>query len=371
MSEAVLVSRAQVLAHRVRTHGLDRAHRSIDELTILDLGVQDTGSGGAPLALLARLPGTVTPTIPDSWSRVWSVRGAPHWHRTTDLRTTARALWPADDADAGARLAGTGTRFRKAGIDPLEGLRTAAEALRRVVSTPMPKGEVSAAVTAALPDAYSYACRACQATHIQDNLLRLAALPAGLRLQPDTSPPVLARVPRWPGVPDRQEGAGAVVEAYLRVHGPSTPAAVANYVQTTKQAVQAAWPDGLVDVRVDGTACWLLEDQVDDLVHAPAPRLVRLLPSCDPWLLARDRDLVAPGKAHQKALWPVLGWPGAVLVDGEVAGTWRPKATSKRLDLTVTPFGELPKVTRAAIEAEAEQVAALRRLPEVRVGYTS
>jgi hypothetical protein len=279
----------------------------------------------------------------------------------------AKALWPADDSDAGARLAGTGTIFRKAGIDPLEGLRTAAEALRKIVTKPMAKGDVSAAVTKALPEEYSYFCRPCQAIHIQDSLLRLAALPAGLRLEPDTSPPVLAPIPKWPGVPKEQSGGGAVLDSYLRIHGPTTPAAAATYLQTNQRAVKTSWPDGLVEVRVGGTAAWLPEEQLDDLLTAPAPELVRLIPSCDPWLLARDRDLVVPTKAHQKALWPVIGWPGGVLVDGEVVGTWRTKATTKRLDVNVTAFAMVPKRALADLEDEAAIVARLRGLDDVRV----
>jgi hypothetical protein len=360
------VTRQQVLAHRVQAHGLDRATSKPADLAILDLGVQDTGSGGAPAALAARLPDGKG-AIPPTWVRTWSVRGAPHWYREGDVVAAAKALWPADDSDAGARLAGTGTIFRKAGIDPLDGLRTAAMALRKIVKKPMAKGDVSAAVTEALPEEYSYFCRPCQATHIQDSLLRLAALPAGLRLEPDTSPPVLAPIPRWPGVPKEQSGGGAVVDAYLRIHGPTTRAATATYLQTNQRALKPMWPDGLIEVRVDGGPAWLPEELLDDLLAAPAPELVRLVPACDPWLLARDRDLVVPKKAHHKALWPVIGWPGGVLVDGEIVGTWRTKATTKRLDVNVTAFAKLPKRVLADLEDEGSIVARLRGLDDARV----
>lgn len=363
------VSRKQALVHRVRTHGLDRSAPKPPDLRILDLGVQDTGAGGAPVALAARLPHGEA-AIPPSWVRTWSVRGAPHWYRKRDVVAMGKALWPTDDKDAGSRLVGTGTIFRNAGIDPLDGLRTTADALRRIVTEPMTKGDVSAAATKALPEDYSGFCRGCQATHVQDSLLRLAALPAGLRLEPDTSPPVLAPIAGWPGVPAEQSGGGAVVDAYLGIHGPSTPATVATYLQTNQGAVRSTWPDGLAEVRIDGAAVWLPEDQLDDLLTAPPVDLVRLLPSCDPWLLARDRDLVVPERAHRKALWPMIGWPGGVLFDGEIVGTWRTKATTKRLDVNIDAFAKLPRRVLADLDNEGALVAGLRGLTDVQVNVT-
>jgi len=128
------------------------------------------------------------------------------------------------------------------------------------------------------------------------------------------------------------------------------------------------WPDRkLVEVSVDGSPAWLPADRVDALTSAPPPEVVRLLGAFDPYLQARDRALIVPDKALYKTLWPVLGRPGALFVDGEVAGTWRPRAAGKKLTLTVEAFAPLPPSTWAAIEAEAERVAAVRGAPDVAV----
>jgi hypothetical protein len=271
--------------------------------------------------------------------------------------------------DGAARLAGFGPTARKAGLDPVEVVRTTAEALRSIVRTPLVKGEVSAAVTAAVPDGYSYECRGCKAFHIQEQLLRVACLPAGLAIEPGTSPPVLRPLARWRRLPARAKGPAALVRAYLRVLGPAKPADVAGYLQASLAAIKQHWPADAVEVRVDGRPAWIAEEHLADLQAAPEPRVVRLLPRSDPWLQARDRALIVPDKARQRALWPVIGQPGALLVDGEVIGAWRTRASGKRLVVKVQPFGRLAAATRRAVEEEAAVVAAVRGQADVSVTF--
>ena len=51
----------------------------------------------------------------------------------------------------------------------------------------------------------------------------------------------------------------------------------------------------------------------------------RLLRSGDAFFLLQgaDRDLLVPDVDRQRELWTPRVWPGALLVDGEIAGTWR------------------------------------------------
>ena len=66
-----------------------------------------------------------------------------------------------------------------------------------------------------------------------------------------------------------------------------------------------------------------------------------------------------PDKSRYKALWPVLGRPGVIFVDGEVLGTWRAKTSGKKLTITLDEFSPVPK---DAVDAEAERVAEVRGL---------
>lgn len=92
---------------------------------------------------------------------------------------------------------------------------------------------------------------------------------------------------------------------------------------------------------------------------------MRLLPPSDPLLQGRDRDLLVPDRAHQKALWRALQSPGALLVNGEITGTWRAKLAGKRrLDVEVRPFSSLAPADRAKIGEQAQRVAAVRGVAE-------
>ncbi|MEQ7126777.1 winged helix DNA-binding domain-containing protein [Actinopolymorpha sp. B11F2] len=372
------VDRRQVLAYRVAAHGLARDVKDPRDLGVLDLGIQDSQFGTARLALAARLPFVPTAAAGDpvsdetTYALLWSFRGAPHLHRRTDLPALTAALWPLDDADAMTRLASARKPMAQAGISGLEAFTAAAKAMRAVVTKALPKGEVSAGVTAALSDAYAYACRSCASTHVYGSIFQLVGLPAGVRHVPDRAPLTLVPLEGRSRVPTKAAGTVDVVRTYLRLHGPASAAEAASYLGTTQAKVRTVWPDDLAEVSVEGRRCWLPEEQLLLLRKASRAPYVRLLPALDPFLQSRDRDLLVPDPGQQKVLWKILGNPGALLVDGEVAGTWRVRGTGKkRLTVTVEAFGTLSAKVRAAIDAEAARIAQLREASDVAVSYGS
>jgi Winged helix DNA-binding domain len=369
---AIDIDRERVVAYRIAAHELDRSVADPSTLAVVDLGVQDTPYGSARLALAARLaePDSTNPGGGGADDReltlVWSVRGAPHLHRPADLPRLAEALWPHSDADATARL--PYTPIKEGARLGVAAFTAAARALHDVVRAPMPKGEVSTAVSARVPASLTYWCEPCGAQHISGGLFQQVGLPAGVRVIPTGPGTTLAPIDGWPGVPTESAGAGSVASAYLRLLGPATPADVAKFLGTSVAELRRCWPDDLVEVRVDGRRGWLPADRVGALRSAPAPRLVRLLPPADPFLQGRDRALLVPDKDRQSAVWSSIGKPGALLVDGEIAGTWRARAAGRdTLDVTVTAFEPPGPKTRAAIETEAGHVAAARGVRNVRV----
>lgn len=212
-------------------------------------------------------------------------------------------------------------------------------------------------------------CRGCDTHHVGEQLMRLAALPAGLRLVPGAKPATLEPIPGWAGPPEATDGLGTLITAYLRSHGPARRGDVAAYFDARPAVIEAAWPrSDVVEVSVEGRSCWVAADALDALRRPPAPRLTRLLARSDPWLTARDRELTVPDKDHRKEVWKILGSPGALLVDGEVVGTWRARAKGRGLAVSVAPFGDLVPRTVRELTAEAERVAITRGANDVAVG---
>jgi hypothetical protein len=376
----VKLSREQVIAYRVEAQGLHRDATTVGDLGVLDIGVQEAMGQPAGLAFAARLPASVA-VGPDAvpvgpghrLALAWTLRGAPHVHRRKDLDAVGRALWPLSEADAAGRLNETGPSVKKVGIPALEQFEIAVAAMREVVTSPIAKGAASTAVTRRIPKGMWRDCRPCKAQHVSDSAMRAAAPAAGLEMEPGTAPPVLLprKGAKLPAGPD-PAALGKLATGYLTYLGPARVHEFAGYLEARRADVEQAWPSsGLVEVSVEGRPAQLPEECLESLRSAPAPELVRLLGPFDPYLQARDRDLIVPDKAVHKALWPVLGRPGVLFVDGEIAGTWRTKASGTKLTITVEAFGVLPASVWRQVDDEAARVAEVRGATDVTVKRVS
>ena len=366
------ISRDDVLRFRFRRHQLDRAPDSATDADLLDYGVQDTGPDGAPWALASR--GLRT----DGWDDLflaWTLRGAPHAYRRADVAAVAVATAPFSEADAAKRIFDASKPLKEAGIPVLDALRQVADHLREIASKPIAKGDASSRLSELVDRPLLRFCRVCDATHIFEQTFRLPPLQAGLELEPGTSPPVLRRIPRLR--PNRYQRLGAhaqerfhVVRNYLRFYGPARMKDAAAYVDTTSKDVKAQWPQEAVEVEVPDAGLpgpwYALEADVEALggggtgaAGGDGP-VVRLLGPFDPYLQLRDRELLVGDEAQRKDLWRTLGRPGGIVIDGEVAGTWRPRASGRKLGLLVDPWRRLSKKERVALGAESERLAAHR-----------
>ncbi|BCY05439.1 DNA glycosylase AlkZ-like family protein [Actinoplanes sp. L3-i22] len=353
------VDRTQVMAFRLAALGLaERGDARPADLPVLDLGVQEYTPGSTSVALAAR---TSADLEDDRLVTVWAARGAPQLHRLGDVAALSERLWPVSDADASARIkSGAIPQAARLGV---AALRATAEAFREVVREPMPRGAASTGVSALVPRELTFDCKACRARHISGTVWQQAGLAGGVRVLSRGRDAMLGPLDTGP-IPAANRGIAELIATYLRFLGPAGPAEVAKYLLSTTAEIRAVWPAELVELRVDGRKAWLPADRVGALESAATPTRARLLPAMDPLLQGRDRDVLVPERERHKEVWRVLGNPGVVLLDGEIAGVWRPRLSGKkRVDLTVTAFGPLTAARRERIEAEAAQVARARGVP--------
>jgi hypothetical protein len=86
---------------------------------------------------------------------------------------------------------------------------------------------------------------------------------------------------------------------------------------------------------------------------------VRLLPYFDAYVVgSRPRHRLFPGQAAERALVP-SGQAGnypVLMVDGEVAGVWHQKRSSRRIAVTVEPLRRLAKSRLAELEDQVTRL---------------
>jgi hypothetical protein len=316
-----------------------------------------------------------------------TLRGAPHLHRRADLDALRAGLMPEDTAELATWLGGYGATLAAADVDGPALVHLVAELLRSALpSGTATKGELSGRVSPDLPDIARPWCEGCQVHHITEGLFRLGTLIAGLELEEGGRGLVFRPGPTGPtGPADTADTADPVDPApgvdrpdlargFLRMVGPARPADLTTWLSTLPHPAGAAlsgklWRalgDELVPVDVDGRRRWIPAGQASAVAAAEPARMVRLLPSRDPYLLG-ERDLVVPDGTAARQVWRAIGAPGVLLVDGEVLGTWRQRLSGRRLDLDVRLFGRLAAARRTELNRQAERVAAVRAAPDVRI----
>jgi Winged helix DNA-binding domain len=197
-----------------------------------------------------------------------------------------------------------------------------------------------------------------QALGVHGNSLRYAALTGRLAIRWEG-----ARQPTvWTVPPPAITAAEASLELgrrFLHVYGPATPEAFGKWsgVGTPKAVrVFAGLGDELIPVRTPQCDAFLLaSDEPTTRQPSAPPAAARLLPSGDAYTLHGTSDaraLLVPDAAHRGELWTPRVWPGALLVAGEIVGTWR---RDKRT-LRIQAWQRLSRAARDAIVAEAESL---------------
>lgn len=332
----------QVLAFRFARSGLaSREGRSLVEAAACP--ASDFARDAALLALAARAEGVTRERYDAAVAAgelflAHSLRCALHALRPGDLGAFGRSLVGADDRELKAQLGEVGVPQSEALVEVTAAV---ADALR---DGPLGKDDLHEALRARVRAELLPWCESCRSHHVAGSLWRYAAVAAGARLD-GRRRYVLAR-------PAPEPDPARAVRAFLRFYGPGTPAGFGAWAGVTPSHAKRLWQalrDELVEIEGFG---WLLREDEPALASPPEARGVRLLPPGDPFLQRPNRELLAPDPDLRKRLFRPAGSPGAVLLDGRLAGLWRKRSG----EFTVEPLTPLP---------EAELEDEVRRLGEL------
>jgi hypothetical protein len=317
------LTRAQILAFRRHVGALDerlpRGRRSLRRAAWA--GLQDSMPRAALLSIHARVEGTEPSTWEDpSLVQLWGPRYSAYVVAARDLAVFSLGRLP-DEAGA-----------------------------RRIAE------DLAARLHSLLGGARMTYGEAGRALGEHPNRLRYAATTGTVVIRWEGArQPTIWTVPP-PEVGPRQARL-ELARRYLHVFGPTTPGAFAHWAGIAPREGVAAFDAlgrSLTPVRTPVGEAWIL---TRDEPFRAAPRSAagaRLLPSGDAFFLLQgaDRELLVPDAARRAALWTSRVWPGGLLVEGEIAGTWRRAEGT----VTVQPWRRLSRAAREAVEAEAESL---------------
>jgi hypothetical protein len=318
------LTRPQILAFRRHVGGLDerlpRGRRSLRRAAWA--GLQDSMPRAALLSIHARVTGTEPSTWEDpSLVQLWGPRFNVFVVAAPDLAIFSLGTLP-DDAKG----------------------RQRAE-------------DVAARLNAVLGGARMSYGEAGQALGVHHNSLRYAAATGTVLIRWEGArQPTVWTVP--PPEADPRDARLELARRYLHIYGPTTPEASGQWAGIGPRPAVAAFEalrGSLTPVQTPVGDAWILtRDEAVFRVAPGAAAPARLLPSGDAYLLLQgaDRDLVVPDADRRRALWTPRVWPGGILVEGEIAGTWRRAGAV----MTVQPWRPLSGAERDAVAAEAESL---------------
>jgi len=154
---------------------------------------------------------------------------------------------------------------------------------------------------------------------------------------------------------DPADACRELARRYLHIFGPATVRGFARWAGISRRSAIDAFASleaSLLPVRSPLGDEWLLaEDEPAIQAAKTAAAPARLLPSGDAYFLLHgaERELLVPREDQRQRLWTPRVWPGALLVEGEIRGTWRRAHHTVRIDA----WTRLSRGKREAIEAEA------------------
>lgn len=196
--------------------------------------------------------------------------------------------------------------------------------------------------------------QAGKAMGVQPNSLRYAAPTGTVLLRWDGArQPVIWTVP--PPAMEPRQARRQLARRYLNIFGPATHISFAKWAGIPDAVACTVFKELsplLTPVRTLAGDAWILTEDEKAFRAQPKPAApARFLPSGDAFYLlwGADREILVPDAKRRAELWTTRVWPGALLVNGEIAGVWRRPGA----EVSIDTWRRLTKPEREAVEAEA------------------
>jgi Winged helix DNA-binding domain len=370
------IDRARIIAFRLSSHNLIRrlGPRSLVKAAAA-CGIQETPVGSAALALCARVDRLSPAALERALVRnrtlvhLWSLRGAPYVVPAQDVAVFTAGALPFDRASFNVFLSGWTPAIEAAGLDPFQLLDRMNKAARDLLDGRTRDVNQLRDSVLGRVRSLSRIKRPKEARHdMPEPLYRSIGLTgAACIVEGRGTNAVLARTDQWldakSDAPDVSTARAELVRRFLHCYGPSTAQRFAEWTARSLRDAKAAFElvvGELVEVEVGRGSAWLLAADRKTLESPPEPTGTRLIPVGDPFLQQRDRAMLLEDEAARKRLWRPVSGPGAVLVSGQVVGTWRARVSRSHLQVTVEPFDRLARGVTQQIEEEAARLAPFR-----------
>jgi hypothetical protein len=315
------VTRSQVLGYRLRANHLDQRLARNDVDRAAHVGLQDSVPRSALLSLHARVEDVGF----DAWNdptlvQVWGPRGSVYVIPKDDFAVFTMGRLPRN-------------------ADQRRAIEEDAQRVRDLLDGPDRSGLETA-------------------TGGSVRRVREAAAMGTIRIRWDGS-----SIGVWAAEPPDVDVEACRLELarrYLHAVAPSCSPHFAIWAGIEREEAADTWKalqDELVNVRVSGPTSQVLAESAGSLIgDDETADTTRLLAPGDPYLLARDREALVPDERHRSRLWPQGNVPpGGLLVEGELAGTWRRQVHS----FTITPWQLIGTEVKDVVQAEVEAMPSL------------
>lgn len=404
---SVRATNDEVIAFRLRAHHLDQRLEPNELIEAVGAsGIQNSPPGSALTALHARVMNMTASRLDSAVTdekallQTWCMRGAPYFVPTSDLSVFTTGVLPTAEAAKRHFVLGVEQSLDRLGMDLTDLISLVRDEIAEVLGgNPMAIGELGRSladrIVGFLTDTQKAVWRSegpyAKGQSLGEGVIhfcvRILTLEQILCFAPregNTAPFVL--LDEWldrsqdaagPSAVDASpqqpaEARAELLRRYLRCYGPSTRADFASWLGIRSTEAKPWWEaisEELVEVDF-GRKTWMLSADLESLRSAAMPRGVRLLPPRDVYTQMRDREiLVAEG--YRSAIWKTVGDPGAVLVDGRIAGIWRARKKGTKSRVVISMFETASASVKSVLADEAEAIGALRGARVVDVDFAT